>query len=158
MSLVICVAALPGASAQTTDAQTIATHDVPSDHIQPSAITEVQGTVLTVNVTNPSNESSSHNVYIQGYDAPLPLAQMDTWTVAPGHYKTFTVTLSQAGTFPYYSTLPGDQAGGMAGTLTVQSSGGNSTGTGGAKTPAFEAGAAIAAVGLVAVAASNRRR
>jgi uncharacterized cupredoxin-like copper-binding protein len=149
---------IPGARAQSTDSQTIQTHDVPSDHIQPSMITEVQGTVLTVTVDNPSNSTHSHNVFISGYNAPAPQSQMQDWGLQPGSTKSFTVTLDQAGTFPYFSTWPGDQAGGIAGTLVVQaSSNGGSGSSGGSKTPGPEPAAVLAVIGIAALLWTGRR-
>ena len=77
-----------------------------------STLSAKAGTV-TVTMKNPAGSGVSHGVGVRGDGV-----DQDGKIVAPGGTSTDTLTL-KAGTYTFYCPVPGHEAAGMKGTLTV---------------------------------------
>ncbi len=71
------------------------------------------GTVEII-LDNPNNSGIEHGIGVTGHGVSKvgPVVQ-------PGHDSTVTVKLSKKGSYTFFCPVPGHEAGGMKGTLTV---------------------------------------
>ncbi len=152
MLALVAIALIPTAAAYS---ETVYLHDQPSLHIAPEAMSVRQGDIMELAIDVPSNQKSSHDFVIEGYenDAKTQLLQ-------PGQGTTLTFTADKPGSFEYYCTVPGHKEAGMRGTLTVQAVGGTggNGGSGEAGNESPGAGALLAGAVMVGAAVAARRR
>ena len=128
-------------------------------HLWPVQYNVPQGAEVQFTVSNPSNNTISHDLVVcaEPPDQDAACAPDNVWArtplIPPGETRTLTFTASQAGTFEYYCQVVGHKSAtpGMKGTLNVQSSGVETN-----ESPSLAALGSI--VALVGVALALRRR
>lgn len=69
---------------------------------------------VTIVLTNPKSSGIPHGISVEGHGV-----DKDSKIVAPGKSVSLTVTLKKKGKYTYYCPVPGHEAGGMKGTLTI---------------------------------------
>ncbi|MHB8585346.1 MAG: cupredoxin domain-containing protein [Thermoplasmatota archaeon] len=134
---------------QTATGQTVAFYHLAPDNLGVFRV----GTILHLTLEEPTNATQQHDLFfgcttLPDGDPPNQPPCIDlggrNWTIGPGEAKNVVVPLNQSGTFWYFSDFPGQEAGGMRGTVTVQ-------GTPSAKTPGFDADLGVAAFAAAAL-------
>lgn len=122
--------------------------------IVPKTMKFESGETVTFVVTNDGEDR--HNFRVFGYmDEPEPPTAQ---ALESGESTRVTLTFDEGGSFKYICAVPGHEALGMKGTLTVGEGGGG--GGGGDGVPGFDAAVGVLAVlaGVVLFAATRRRK
>jgi len=100
------------AAAPATSAATLSADPSGALKFNTTTLSAKAGTV-TITMDNPSSSGVPHGIAVQGNGV-----DKDGKTVDPGGASTVTVTL-KPGTYSFYCPVPGHEAAGMKGTLTV---------------------------------------